>query len=177
MEIRPEIIAKLSSDDSHLCHATHEDGADNRINTDTILEASTYGTDFGILAAISQGIKKLFRNRNKTRQDLRDEKEAYRINNTCVALDEMLLEYLQAIQVGAAADAEALDELADTLDTMHGYYQSGKLEIPGKKELSEIRKTIETYTAETTGRPAQEPQSPDADEFVRIRDLLLKQKQ
>ena len=174
MEIRPEIIKKLSSEDSRLWRAAHADGSDNRINEDTILEASAYGTDFGIIAAVSQGIRMLFRNRNKSRQDLKDEKEAFRINNTCTALNEMLLEYLQAVQEGSAVDEESLDELIDTLDQMHGYYQAGKLTVPGEKELSEIRKSIEDYTAETTGSPAG--QTPGADEFVRIREQLLKQK-
>ena len=181
MDIHPEIIRKLSSGDSQLWHAAHNDGSDNRINGDTILEASGYGTEFGIVAAVSMGIRKLFRNRNKTQQDLKAEKEALTINNTCGALDEMLLEYIQTVRKGAAADQGLLDELIDTLEEMHGYYQSGKLIVPGEKELSEIRKIIEEYTAETAGshsdRPARHDQNPDADEFVLIRELLLKQKQ
>ena len=181
MEIHPEIIRKLSTGDGQLWRAVHDDGSDNRINGDVILEASGYGTGFGIIAAVSMGIRKLFRNRNKTQQDLKAEKEALRINNTCTALDEMLLEYIQAVQKGAAVDQESLDELIDTLEEMHGYYQAGKLVVPGEKELSEIRKSIEKYTAETTGsqsdRPAGDDPAPDADEFVLIREQLLKQKQ
>ena len=59
-----------------------------------------------MIAAVSQGIRKLFRNRNKSWQDLEDEKEAYRINKTCGSLEEMLLEYLRAAQEGTAVDQE-----------------------------------------------------------------------
>ena len=104
-----------------------------------------------------------------------------RINNTCGALEEMLLEYIQAAKEGITADRESLDELIDTLEEIHGYYQEGKLIIPGKKELSEIRKSIAAYTAAMTGndagRPAPEDTAPNADEFLLIRDQLLKQKQ
>ena len=172
MKINPQIIQKLSSEGDRLCRAGHPDGSDNRINGDKVLEASLYGTEFGVIAAVSMGIKKMFRNRNKSQQDLQAEKEALRINNTCGALDEMLLEYLQALQEGTAVDQESLDELIDTLEEMHTYYQSGKLVIPGMKELTEIRKCIEESAA---GTAAQHP-GPDADEFVLIRELLLKQK-
>ena len=81
------------------------------------------------------------------------------------------------MQEGSEVDWELLNELIDTLEQMHGYYQSGKLVVPGQKELSEIRKCIEEYTAEITGRQSVRPQDPAADEFVLIREQLLKQKQ
>ena len=63
---------------------------------------------------------------------------------------------------------------------MHGYYQSGKLVVPGEKELYEIRKSMEEYAAAITGdpsdRPARDDQKPDEDEFMLIRELLLKQR-
>ena len=181
LEIDPEIIRKLSSGDCKLWLAAHEDGSDNRMNGDVILKASGYGTEFGVIAAASQWVRKMFRNRNKTWLDLEAEKEAYRINNTCGALEEMLLEYIQAAQEGTAVDGEALDELIDTLEEMHGYNQEGKLIIPGKKELSEIRKSIAAYTAAASGNdagcPAQEDTDPNADDFLLIRELLMKQKE
>ena len=95
LEISPEIISKLSSGDSKLWLAAHEDGSDNRIDGDAILNISSkYGEEFGVISAVFQGIRKRFRNRNKTWQDLEVEKEAYRINKTCGALEQMLLEYL-----------------------------------------------------------------------------------
>ncbi len=134
-----------------------------------------------MIAAVSQGIRKLFQNRNKTWQDLEAEKEAYRINKTCGALEEMLLEYIQAAQEGVAVDQESLDELIETLEEIHGYDQEGKLIIPGKKELSEIRRSIAAYMAamagNDTGRPAPEDTDLNVDEFLLIRDQLLKQKQ
>ena len=178
MNLHPDIIGKLSSGGGQLWHAGHDDGSGDRINGDKVLEASSYGTEFGVIAAVSMGLRKLFRNRNKTREDLEAEKEALRINNTCGALNEMLLEYIQAVQKGAPADRELLSDLADTLDEMHKYYQAGKLAVPGKRELSEIRKSIGEYTAGMTGeRPAGQDQSPDADDFALIREQLLKQKQ
>ena len=180
LDIDPEIIRKLSSGDIKLWLAAHEDGSDNRINGDTILEASGYGTGFGVIAAIAMWVRKLFRNRNKTKQDFEAEKEAYRINKTCGAVEEMLLEYIQAAQESTAIDQELLEELIDTLEEMHGYCQSGKLIVPGKKELSKIRKSIEEYTAAATGvdnrRPMPEDTDLNADEFLLIREQLLKQK-
>ena len=178
LDIDPEIIRKLSSGDSKLWLAAHEDGSDNRINGDKILEASGYSTVFGVIAAISMWIRKLFRNRNKTKQDLEAEKEAYRINKTCGAVEEMLLEYIQAAKEGTTVDQESLDELIDVLKEMHGYYHCGKLIVPGKKELSEIRKSIEEYTAALNGVDTRllEDTDPNADEFLLIREQLLKQK-
>ena len=55
IKVKPEIIKKLSSGEEKLWLAGHPDGSDNRINTDTILEASTYGAGFGVLAPWGNG--------------------------------------------------------------------------------------------------------------------------
>ena len=179
LKIYPEILAKLSSGKEKLWVAAHPDGSDNRINGDVILEASSYGTGFGLLAAAAQLIRRRFRNRGKTRSDLLAEKEAAEINRTCIALEEMLLEYFQAVQNGSV-DEEALNELIDTLEKMHGYFQSGKLRIPGEKDLVEMRKCIADYTAAITGDQSPSPvgkaESSGKDEFFLIRELLLRQK-
>ena len=175
--IDPEIITKLS-EGGRLWHAAHADGSDNRINGDVILEAASYGTGFGILAAGAQWIRKTFRNRDKTREDLDAEKEADVINKSCGALEEMLLEYLQAAQAGRI-DAEALDELTDQLGEVWEYARSGKLHIPDAKALSEIRGSIAAFTAALAGEEAvpPAPEASAADEFRRIRELLLRQKE
>ena len=175
--IDPEIITKLS-EGGRLWRAAHADGSDNRINGDVILEAASYGTGFGILAAGAQWIRKTFRNRDKTREDLDAEKEADVINKSCGALEEMLLEYLQAARAGRI-DAEALAELTDQLGEVWEYARSGKLHIPDAKALSEIRGSIAAFTAALAGEetvpPA--PEASAADEFHRIRELLLRQKE
>ena len=141
LEINPLFIEKLSSGRHKLWSAAHPDGSDNRINSDMVLEASAYGLDFGLIAAGAQWIKKKFRNRGKTKEDFAAEKEAARINRTSGALEVMLLEYFQAAQKGSI-DEEGLDELIETLSEMQGYYQSGKLAVPGESELAEMRRSI-----------------------------------
>lgn len=180
LEISPEIIGKLSSEHAKLWYAGHNDGSDNRINGDVILEASTYGAGFGLIAAGSQWIRKMFRNRGKTHEDLAAEKEAARINRTSDALEEMLLEYFQAAQKGGI-DQEALDELIDTLEEMHGYAQAGKLAAPGAKELAEMRGSIVEFTAAVAEKKAAQPPRtaniPGADEFFLIREQVILQKE
>ena len=177
LEIDPEIIEKLDSESVKLWTASHDDGSDTRINGDKILEESYYGVEFGIIAAVSMWIRKLFRNRNKTPQDLEAEKEAYRINKTCGALEEMLPEYLRSAREGLI-DGETLDELTDTLQEMSIYRRDGKLDIPGQQELSEIYRSISGFTAaiaENRSRPAVE--AARGDEFCRIMTLLEQQKE
>ena len=178
MKINPEIIRKLSAGNGKLWSAVHQDGSDNRINGDVVLEASTYGAEFGFFAAAAQWIRKKVRNRGKTQDDLAAEKEAIRINNTSGALEEMLLEYFRAAQDGSVGK-ETLDELIGTLEEMKGYYQSGKLKVPDMSILTEIRKSIAGYTAALaaeSGKPVQETETRDADEFSLIREQLIRQR-
>ena len=178
-EIDPETTEKLASETKKLWTAAHEDGSDNRVNGDAVLEASSYDLTFGFLAAGFMWVRKLFRNRGKTREDLKAEKEAAGINRTCGALEQMLLEYFRSAQEGAV-DGEALDELIDTLDEMHRHYKSGKLSVPGEKELSGMRKSIAAYTAaiaeSRSALPVPETGSSGMDEFSLIREQLIAQK-
>ena len=137
LTIDPEIIGKLDLGSAALWTAAHSDGSDNRVNWDAVFEAETVDTSLGILTAVFQGLRKAFRNRGKTREGLAAEREAAQINRTCVALRQMLLEYLLAAQAGSVEE-EALDELIETLAEMHGYQRSGKLSITGKSELATI---------------------------------------
>jgi len=64
MEISPEIIRKLSTESGKLWMAVHNDGSDNRINGDVILEASGYAgcdyfisTDYRLLKKQFDGIR------------------------------------------------------------------------------------------------------------------------
>ncbi len=98
--IDPEIMEKLSVGEGKLWCAAHADGSDNRIDGEAILEASTFGADIGLLEAGVQWIRKLFRNRGKTREDLAAEKEAAGINLTCGSLEQMLLDYFRAAKKG-----------------------------------------------------------------------------
>ena len=178
LNIDPEIVEKLRSGNGKLWSAAHDDGSGNRINADAVLEASTLGVDAGLLEAGMQWIRKMFRNRGKTKEDFAAEKEAAKINRTAGALEEMLLEYFQAAQEGSV-DGEALRELIDTLEEMHGYCQSGKLQVPGKTELAKMRGSIVEYTsAIAESRNVQlkrEPAAAGADEFQLIKEQLLRQ--
>ncbi len=146
LRINPEIVGKLGSGMGAFWSASHPDGSDNRIDADAVLEAGSYGIPLGILSALFQGIRKKYRNRGKTKEDLLEEKEAAKINRTGGALEEMLLEYIRAAQAGSV-DEENLTELIDTLEEIQGYARAGKLKVTGKDELAEIRKSIANFTA------------------------------
>lgn len=177
--LRPEIPEKLEAGKEKLWLAVHGDGSDNRINEDRILEAASYSIGIGLLSAAAQGIRRRFRNRKKTPEDLAAEKEADRINKTSGALEEMLLEYFRPAQQGIVEE-ETLDELTEVLDEMHEYCRAGKIRIPGQRELTEMRRSIEQFTAalaaEKGVRTAEKTENPEADEFFRIREQLLQQK-
>lgn len=179
LRINPEIVGKLGSGTGAFWSASHPDGSDNRIDADAVLEAGSYGIPLGILSALFQGIRKKYRNRGKTKEDLLEEKEAAKINRTGGALEEMLLEYIRAAQAGSV-DEENLTELIDTLEEIQGYARAGKLKVTGKDELAEIRKSIADFTAAPEeGRTAQQGgfrAEPAEDEFGRIREMLIRQK-
>ena len=138
------------------------------------------GASLGILAAAFQGLRKAFRNREKTKEDLAAEKEAAKINRTCGALSQMLLEYMEAAQAGSV-DGESLDELIDVLKEMDGYDQAGKLTIADAGALPEICQSITAYTAALTGGgSAQTAQGPDISEhraFRLIQAQLIRQRE
>ena len=179
LTIAPEIVERLGLDSGPLWSAVHGDGSDNRVNWDAVFEAETVDTSHGILTAVFQGLRKAFRNRGKTREDLAAEREAAQINRTCVALRQMLLEYLQAAQAGSVEE-EALDELIETLAEMHGYQRSGKLSITGKSELATIADSIAEYTdaiaRSRDPHAVQRTEAPAEDDFCRIRECLTRQK-
>ena len=180
LEVNPEIIQKLRSSPAELWTAAHSDGSDNRINWNAIADADTIETSLGILTAVFQGLRKAFRNRGKTKEDFASEREAAKINRTCGALSQMLLEYIEAAQAGSI-DRESLDELIDVLEEMDGYYQEGKLTIPGEKELLELSKSIATYTdALVDGGDAQSARGLEMTvrrAFSLIRAQLIRQRQ
>ena len=179
LDINPELVVRLSAGQK-LWSAVHDDGSKNRINGDVILEAGSYGTSFGILAALFMWIKKKYRNKGKTKEDLAAEKEAAAINRTCGALEVMLQEYLQSAQNGTI-DEKGLDELIGTLEEIQEYNQTGKLIIPGTNELAEIRKSIERYTTaiaeNKNSRLAHESKATGASEFLMIREQLVQQRE
>ncbi len=137
------------------------------------LEASSYGTGFGILAAAAQWIRKRFRNRGKTRLDLEAEKEAARINRTCGALEEMLFEYFLHAQEGSV-DPEALCELTGVLREVTEYSRAGKLLVPGEKDLEAMYAAAGITAALSGGKPLPPPQETEGtDAFSRMLDQLL----
>ena len=179
LEMHPDLTAKLSAG-RKLWQAAHEDGSANRVDADAVLDAAATDTCLGILTATAMWIRKKFRNRGKTREDFAAEKEAADINRSCDALDEMLLEYIQSAEKGMV-DGEALDELIATLEEMQAYDEAGKLTLPDRASVSEIRKALAKYTAaideRRSVRPAREAEPTGASEFRQIRELLLRQKE
>ena len=142
------------------------------------LEASSYGTGFGILAAAAQWIRKRFRNRGKTRLDLEAEKEAARINRTCGALEEMLFEYFLHAREGSVGP-EALGELTGVLREVTEYSRAGKLPVPVEKDLEAMCSAAAGITAALSGgKPLPPPQETEGtDAFFRMLDQLLLQSQ
>ena len=176
LEMNPDLIAKLKEGRT-LWLAAHNDGSDNRINGEAILDAASYHTAFGILATLFMWIRKTFRNRGKTTEDLAAEKEAAGINRTCGALEVMLVEYIQSAQDNTLNE-ETLDELIDTLGKMHEYEQAGKLMIPNRDDLAEIRSFIARYTdVLAKGKSVQPVHETGRDEFSLIRDQLIRQRE
>ena len=178
--INQEIIAQLKAEKAGFWVAAHNDGSGNRVNWEAVADAYTVGILIGTATTIFQGLKKAFKNRNKTKRDLEAEKEAEQVNQTCVALEQMLLEYFEAAQKGLIEE-ESLDELIGTLQDIDGYYLSGKLVVPGEQALSEIAKSIEEYTAaieQSNGvRSARETGVALSDRFNQIWELLLLQRE
>ncbi len=177
LRIQPEIIEKIRSGSGGLWHPAHGDGSDNRINEDVIADTATVSFSLAFLTAGLLWARKAFRNRKKTRQDLAAEKEAARIQKTIGALEERLLAYLRQAQEGTVG-AETLDDLIDVLEETHAVYQTGKLIVADQAALAEIRKSVQDYTdalAESKAAPAVPAQGED--DFERIRNLLIRQKQ
>ena len=181
LKVNPEILQKLRSADAVLWTAAHRDGSDNRINWDAVVDADIVGSiSLSILAVAFQGVRKAFRNRAKTKEDLAAEKEAAKINRTCGALSQMLLEYMEAAQAGSV-DGESLDELIDVLKEMAGYDQAGKLTIADAGALPDICQSITAYTAALTGggneQPARGPEITASRAFRQIRVQLIRQRE
>lgn len=174
--IDPTLISKLGAE-KRLWSAAHDDGSKNRINEDAILEAGS--VSLGILTALALWCRKRFRNRGKTKEDLAAEKEAARINDTCGALQEKLLEYFQSAQKGRFDD-EDLDDLIDTLDEMRKHDEAGKLSTAGRQELYEIRDAAAGITAALGGTgsagQAWKTTARSAGGFGAVRDELIRQK-
>jgi len=167
------IVRRLSPESAALWAAAHADGSDNRINGEAVMDAAVLNTGLGVAVAAFQGLKKLFRNREKSRADLEAEAEAAKINRSCGALRQMLLEYIQAARAGDL-DGEALDELIVLLEEMQGYRQSGKLKVLDEPALEAICRGVSEYTAAIAGGG----ELPDpAEGFGRLRALLIRQRE
>ena len=180
MEIHQEIIDKLSAGKGSIWIAAHNDGSDNKINEDAILDTASYSIFLAVLSTIGQSLRKMFRNKKKSHEELAAEKEAAMINRTVGALEEMMLEYIQPATKGSV-DEEALDELTDTMGEIRGYYQAGKLKITDQNAMAEIRKSIMKFTnamaeAKHVAIPA-EPDRAGKDEFCVIMKQLAMQKE
>ncbi len=179
LRISRETEGKLDSESCMLFRAAHEDGSDNRINGDAIVEATTCHWAMGLLTGAAQVIRKAFRNRGKTKDDLAAEKNAARINRSAGALREMLIEYIGLARQGMI-DEELLDDLAGTLEEAHNDRRAGSLIITEDSMLKEIADSIGDFTAAIGESmhmgPAQKPQGSGEDVFSRSRDQLVVQK-
>lgn len=150
LEISPLIIESFGSGKEKLWSAVHDDGSANRVNGDVVYAASSYALDFGLIAAGAMWIRKKFRNKGKTKEDLAAEKEAAKINSVSRSLEILLREYFRAAREGSI-DEVTLDALIGRLAEMQEYEQSGKLKVLDENAMEEIRRSIAEYTAAITG--------------------------
>ena len=175
LEISPEIIEKFSPSGGKICFAGHNDGSDNRIDGDAILDTAGYSTALASLQAGFMWLRKKFRNRGKTKEDFAAEKEAAEINQTCTALKEMLFEYLRSAREGEI-DEETLCDLIKTLEKTEKALNAGKLVVPDAGLLTGIREKITTFTDAIVGKQAAKPETPSGGEFSLIREQLVRQR-
>ncbi|MBR6707166.1 MAG: hypothetical protein IKI84_10870 [Clostridia bacterium] len=172
LEISPDIIDKFSPSGGKICFAGHSDGSDNRIDGDAILDTAGYSFSIASLQAGFMWLRKKFRNRGKTKEDFAAEKEAAAINQTCIALKEMLLEYLRSAREGEI-DEETLGDLIKTLEETDRAFKEGKLVVPDAGLLTGIREKITTFTDAIVGKQAA---TPSGSEFSLIREQLIRQR-
>lgn len=177
LEIDPVITEKLNSENEILWTAAHDDGSGNKINGEAVAYAASYDLNAGAITAGILGLRKLFRNRGKTKEDFAEEKEARRINDTCIAIKALLLEYIQFATNGEINE-QSLFFLINRLEEIQEYYESGKLIIPGSGELAEIRRSITAFTAAIAdGRSVRYSATAEDDGFRVIRESLIRQQE
>ena len=90
MEIHQEIIDKLSAGKGSIWIAAHNDGSDNKINEDAILDTASYSIFLAVLSTIGQSLRKMFRNKKKSHEELAAEKEAAKIIGISVSSVESM---------------------------------------------------------------------------------------
>ena len=175
--IDQELSDKISLERERLWAASHDDGSNNRFDVETVADAATLSFSLSAIVAVVAGAKKVYKNKDKSKDDLKAEKEAKKINEVCDSLIAWLQEYICSAQNGMI-DEKALDYLSDILQELHIYNKEGKLAISGKEELAELRESITEYTSEIAENKGFGPaEVSGSDDFYMIRDQLIRQKE
>jgi len=176
LEIDPKIIEKISSEQEILWAAAHEDGSNNLIDGEEIIDAASWDLGLGAVTAGFLGVRKLYRNRGKTKEDLAAEKEARKINDACGSLAVILPDYLRQAQEGVV-DENLIVFMIARMEELQDYSESGKMIIPGKEELIAVRKSITAFTTAIAGEESvPQSETPEADEFGLIKEQLIRQR-
>lgn len=175
--IDQELVDKISLERERLWAAAHDDGSNNQFDIEAVGDAATLSFSLSAVVACVAGAKKAYKNKDKSKEDLKAEKEARKINEVCDSLTAWLREYLRSAQNGTI-DEKSLDYLSDILEELHEYNKAGKLLLPGKEELAELRKRITEYTAKIVENKGYEPaEAAGPDDFYMIREQLIRQKE
>ena len=172
-----ELVDKISLERKRLWAAAHDDGSNNRFDADAVADAATLSFSLSAVVAGIAGARKAYKNKDKSKEDLKAEKEARKINEVCDSLTAWMREYIHSAQNGMI-DEKSFDYLSDILLELHEYNEAGKLAIPGNEELAELRKSITEYTSSIAENKGYEPaESSESDDFYMIREQLLMQKE
>ena len=172
-----ELVDKISPERKRLWAAAHDDGSNNRFDVDAVADAATLSFSLSAVVAGIAGARKAYKNKDKSKEDLKAEKEARKINEVCDSLTAWMREYIHSAQNGMI-DEKSLDYLSDILQELHEYNTAGKMVIFGKEELAELRKRITEFTsaiAKNKGYSPAEVSGPD--DFYIIREQLIRQKE
>lgn len=174
--IDQELVDKISLEKGRLWTAAHDDGSNNRFDGNAVADAATISFGLSAIVAGFMGAKKAYKNKDKSEEDLKAEKEARKINEVCDSLTAWLQEYIRSAKDGMI-DEKSFDYLSSILQELHEYNEAGKLAIPGKEELAELKKNITEYTSAIAESKGYEPaEASDSDDFYMIREQLLMQK-
>ena len=177
LTINQELVDKISLEGKRLWAAAHDDGSHNRFDGEAVADAATISFGLSAIVAGIAGARKAYKNKDKSKEDLKAEQEARKINEVCDSLTVWLQTYIRSAQNGRI-DEKSFDYLSDILQELHEYNKAGKMVIPGKEELAELRKSITEYTSAIAINKGYGPVKVSGpDDFYIIRDQLLRQKE
>ena len=98
--IDQDLVDKISLERERLWAAAHDDGSNNRYDIDSVADAATLSFSLSAVVAGIAGARKAYKNKDKSAEDLKAEKEARKINEACDSLTAWLQQYIRSAQNG-----------------------------------------------------------------------------